>query len=327
MRQENHLLDVAAKHRPVAVVPRGQAGHGHFRKGAVPTGSATLGAEAAAGLAAGVAAQFDPVRQAVSSFFPGLALPNPLLAGMVPTPPPAPRLTKTSRAQLIQELGPGVSAGFLRMCAVGKGPPDVVAAYLRLVARYGMAKAGLQAFADDGARNIGIDCSGFVTNYFIARGAKERTVEVLDNTPARSYDEAARRRSQLEDVAIRDVMVWHDGGHVAVIDSIPARTYVKNKDEGHAHAKAHGHAHAAASKAPVAAPAAGTPAPAVAPADGPPPGTHAEYTCTVVESNGGRGLDAEEYTLVSVDKQGMFTVRRKTESHDHHVHINDWDLN
>jgi hypothetical protein len=45
----------------------------------------------------------------------------------------------------------------------------------------------------------------------------------------------------------------------------------------------------------------------------------------VAESNGGRGLDSEEYTLVSVNDNDVFTVRRHNHS-VHHVYILDWDL-
>jgi hypothetical protein len=45
----------------------------------------------------------------------------------------------------------------------------------------------------------------------------------------------------------------------------------------------------------------------------------------VVESNGARGLDSETYTFESVDKSGLFTVKRAN-GHAQHVHIFDWDL-
>ena len=52
-----------------------------------------------------------------------------------------------------------------------------------------------------------------------------------------------------------------------------------------------------------------------------------EYSAVVVESNGGRGLGSESYTLVSVDHHGLFTVKRQTEPHKvHHVHLIDWGL-
>jgi hypothetical protein len=212
---------------------------------------------------------------------------------------------RMTRARLLMELDPHVTYGQLGAVPFGKGSPAAVRVYLRLAERYGLASRGLQAFADE--RKVGLDCSGFVSNYFVARGLMEQA-EVM-NRGASSFDQTARRRSRLEDVRVGDVMVWSDHSHVAIIDSAPDRVIVK--DRVTQHAQAHGRPHGS-SNGPVH--------------PGQTAGTHAEYTCVVVESNGHRGLGAETYTLESVDSHGVFHVKRENGS-SWQVYINDWHLN
>jgi hypothetical protein len=203
--------------------------------------------------------------------------------------------------KLITDIDPALSRPLLYQASLGKGSPAAVAVLLRLAARYGLAP-DLQKFAD--GRNVGLDCSGFVSNYLVARGLL--APQAAGDRNADSYDVPARRRKTLESVSVFDVMVWqHPDHHVAIIDSAPVACVVPNPvakrhAQGRRHAHGHGHDPAAA-----------------------PPQTHTAYTCTVVESNGSRGLDSEEYTLDSVH-QGLFTVRRHSKPEkDWHVYIMD----
>jgi hypothetical protein len=100
-------------------------------------------------------------------------------------------------------------------CFVGKGSPEEIALTLRLAIRYGITSVGgARDFSD---RYLGMDCSGFVSNYANSEmGMKFDRV----NTPASSFAPAAKRRASLDDVRSLDVLVWTDTNHVAIIDSL-----------------------------------------------------------------------------------------------------------
>jgi hypothetical protein len=160
----------------------------------------------------------------------------------------------------------------IRYVPYGKGAPDVIARYLRLAVRSGVTSGPmLQQFLND--RYVGIDCSGFVSNYIAAIGKMPKN-QVGDYNAA-SYASGHPKRTSVDDLSNLDIMVWHDGGHVAIMEE-PSKG-----------------------------------------ADG--------VQATVVESNGVRGLGSEKYTFESVDRHGMFTVKRANGS-QHRVRIFDWDL-
>jgi hypothetical protein len=160
----------------------------------------------------------------------------------------------------------------LRFVPYGKGSPEMIAAYLRLAVMAGVVKPhALQQFLDD--RYVGIDCSGFVSNYLAAIGKMDKTV--VGDYNAASYASGHPKRKSLDELANLDILVWRDGGHVAIMEE-------------------------------------------------PKKGTGG-IEAVVVESNGSRGLDKETYTFESVDKSGIFTVKRangKSQS----VRIFDWNL-
>jgi hypothetical protein len=206
---------------------------------------------------------------------------------------------------LIRTIDPFVTEAQLAWVPFGKGAPNAIKVYLRLAVRYGFATGeGLQRFAD--GRYVGLDCSGFVSNYLVAMG--RMAAPQVPWTSAQSYDVTGHRRATPESVRALDVMVWSNGSHVAILDSGPVAHRVAVPvpcHHGHAHSQGHvhgfSHAHAA------------------------PAGMHTQYKCIVVESNGRRGLGSEEYTLLSVDRHGVFTVRRQ-DGTKHHVHIIDRGL-
>jgi hypothetical protein len=154
------------------------------------------------------------------------------------TNPATAQQARMTRNRLIAELDLGVTYGQLSAVPLGKGSPAAIAVYLRLADRYGLAPQGLQAFAD--TRDVGLDCSGFVTNYFVARGLM--TSADVVNRNAASFDQPQRRRSTLQDVRRGDVMVWADHSHVAVIDSVPQRHVVPDRQSQHGrhHGAPHG---------------------------------------------------------------------------------------
>lgn len=114
----------------------------------------------------------------------------------------------------------------IRNAAMGKGAPGDYELAVEWAVRAGkispINQITVQQFVDE---HLGIDCSGFVTNYLAACGKRPTSSNVLRNTSAASYflphaavnDPAAVRQG--------DLLVWMHGnsvltspGHVAVVD-------------------------------------------------------------------------------------------------------------
>lgn len=111
--------------------------------------------------------------------------------------------------------------------AMGKGSPRDYELALEWAAASGKianpTQAAVQAFADN---RLGIDCSGFVTNYLVASGKKPNSPATVRNTNAASYFSAARAVNDPSGVRQGDLLVWMSGnsvkrspGHIAVVDS------------------------------------------------------------------------------------------------------------
>jgi hypothetical protein len=88
----------------------------------------------------------------------------------------------------------------------------------------------LQSYCDE---RLGIDCSGFVTNYLVACGKKMYSSYTVRNTSAASYYNAARAVNDPIHVRQGDLLVWMDGnsvkmnpGHIAVVESYAAQSMV-----------------------------------------------------------------------------------------------------
>ena len=106
-----------------------------------------------------------------------------------------------------------------------KGSPADYATTLRCAVLYGDIQPDrLQAYAD---RRLGLDCSGFVNQYWIATGA----IKGYGNSKIiRHYGHRTRRRSLLrppagsprDPRAIQplDMLIWPNFGHIAIIDHI-----------------------------------------------------------------------------------------------------------
>lgn len=122
----------------------------------------------------------------------------------------------------------------IRTAAMGKGAPEDYQLALEWAVRSGkiptVTQATLQTYCDD---HLGIDCSGFVTNYLVANNKKQYLSAVLRNTSAASYFGAGVAINDATQVRQGDVLVWMDGnavksnpGHVAVVDSYVAQSRV-----------------------------------------------------------------------------------------------------
>lgn len=111
--------------------------------------------------------------------------------------------------------------------AMGKGAPHDYELALEWAVRSGKipnpARATIQTFCDN---NLGIDCSGFVTNYLCACGKKAYSSDTVRNTGATSYYSTACAVNDAGQIKQGDLLVFMNGnavltnpGHVAVVDS------------------------------------------------------------------------------------------------------------
>jgi hypothetical protein len=123
----------------------------------------------------------------------------------------------------------------IRTAAMGKGAPQDYELALEWAVRSGKiptpTQATIQAYFDT---HLGIDCSGFVTNYLIASGRKPDSNETRRNTSAQSYYNAAKAVNDPSAVRQGDLLVWMttgntvltSPGHVAVVESYVAQSRV-----------------------------------------------------------------------------------------------------
>lgn len=114
----------------------------------------------------------------------------------------------------------------IRAAAMGKGAPEDYELALEWAVRSKKIKTPdqttLQAFCDE---HLGIDCSGFVTNYLAACGKLPYSFSTVVNTSAASYFKPHKAVNDPLDVRQGDILVWMQGnavmrnpGHVAVVE-------------------------------------------------------------------------------------------------------------
>jgi hypothetical protein len=122
----------------------------------------------------------------------------------------------------------------IRNAAMGKGAPHDYELALEWAVRSKKIKnvnqSTLQTFCDE---HLGIDCSGFVTNYLIACGTKVYSNNMVRNTNAASYYNVANAINDPTKVRQGDILVWMRGntvmrspGHIAVVESYVAQCRV-----------------------------------------------------------------------------------------------------
>lgn len=115
----------------------------------------------------------------------------------------------------------------IQSAAMGKGSPEGY----RLALEWAVmsrkiaspTQSSIQAFCDS---RLGIDCSGFVTNYLIAKGKKPDNHTTQRNTSAASYYSATKAVNDPTAIRQGDLLVWMSGnnvmqgpGHIAVVES------------------------------------------------------------------------------------------------------------
>lgn len=119
----------------------------------------------------------------------------------------------------------------IKTAAMGKGAPEDYALALEWAVRSGkipnVTQASIQTYFDD---HLGIDCSGFVTNYLVAAGKKAYSAHTVRNTSAASYFKASSAVNDSFQVRQGDLLVWMTGnsvktnpGHIAVVESYVAQ--------------------------------------------------------------------------------------------------------
>lgn len=119
----------------------------------------------------------------------------------------------------------------IKTAAMGKGAPEDYALALEWAVRSGkiqnVTQATIQKYFDD---HLGIDCSGFVTNYLAAAGKKTYSANTVRNTSAASYFKASSAVNDPFQVRRGDLLVWMTGntvknhpGHIAVVESYAAQ--------------------------------------------------------------------------------------------------------
>jgi hypothetical protein len=115
----------------------------------------------------------------------------------------------------------------IETAAMGKGSPEDYALALEwaVYAKHirHPSQITIQAYFD---QNMGIDCSGFVTNYLIANGKKSDSTSTRRGTSAASYFNPAKAVNDPSDVRQGDLLVIMnhnavktDPGHVTVVES------------------------------------------------------------------------------------------------------------
>lgn len=122
----------------------------------------------------------------------------------------------------------------IKTAAMGKGAPQDYQLALEWAVRSNkissVSQTALQTYCDD---HLGIDCSGFVTNYLVACGKKVYTSSTVRNTNAASYYDATKAVNDSTQIRQGDLLVWMDGnrvkrnpGHIGVVESYVAQCRV-----------------------------------------------------------------------------------------------------
>jgi len=120
----------------------------------------------------------------------------------------------------------------IRTAAMGKGRPGDYCLALEWAVRSGQianpTQHAVQTYCD---QHLGIDCSGFATNYLCYAGRMAFSHQTLTGTGAASYYSVPKAINDPTAVRQGDLLVWMDGnqvkrnpGHVAVVESYVAQS-------------------------------------------------------------------------------------------------------
>ena len=106
----------------------------------------------------------------------------------------------------------------IKLAFFGKGSPWDYSLALGLAIRYGRLKSStLQRYCENVAR-LGLDCSGFVGQYFNSIG-KFTQEDVRKYSAARWANRPENKvRKSINEIKSTDVLIWTGKGHVALVD-------------------------------------------------------------------------------------------------------------
>jgi hypothetical protein len=135
--------------------------------------------------------------------------------------------------------------------AMGKGAPEDYRLALEWAIKSGkIPNPNTSNVQDYCFAHLGLECSGFATNYLVAAGKREYSAELLRNTNAASYYNSAQAINDAAAIQQGDLLVWMKGakaktgpGHIAVVDTPPTAAFPTKmrvcEATGHAHARPH----------------------------------------------------------------------------------------
>jgi hypothetical protein len=139
----------------------------------------------------------------------------------------------------------------IKTAAMGKGSPEDYRLALEWAIKSGkIPNPNTDTVQDYCFKHLGLECSGFATNYLVASGKREYSAELLRNTNAASYYDPALAINDSAAILQGDLLVWMKGakaktgpGHIAVVDTPPSTAEPKKmrvcEATGHAHARPH----------------------------------------------------------------------------------------
>lgn len=122
----------------------------------------------------------------------------------------------------------------IKTAAMGKGSPEDYRLALEWAIRSGkIPDPNTSKLQDFCFKHLGLECSGFVTNYLVAAGKRVYSAHLLRNTNAASYYNPAQSINDTAEIKQGDLLVWMNGakvrtgpGHIAVVDTPPSAALV-----------------------------------------------------------------------------------------------------
>jgi hypothetical protein len=118
----------------------------------------------------------------------------------------------------------------IKTAGMGKGSPEDYRLALEwaIISRK-IPNPNTTTVQDYCSKHLGLECSGFVTNYLVATGKRPYSANLLRNTNAASYYNPGQAINDINDIQQGDLLVWMNGGHVktgpghiAVVDTPPS---------------------------------------------------------------------------------------------------------
>jgi hypothetical protein len=114
--------------------------------------------------------------------------------------------------------------------AMGKGSPEDYRLALEWAIKSGKIPTPNTSTVQDFCwKHLGLECSGFVTNYLVASGKRTYSADLVRNTNAASYYNVAQAINDAAAIQQGDLLVWMKGnraktgpGHIAVVDTAPS---------------------------------------------------------------------------------------------------------